>query len=504
MTSSHPTGQDRITIAILALGGQGGGVLADWILDLASANGYIAQGTSVPGVAQRTGSTVYYIEMVRAAAAGANHPVPVLALMPVPGDVDVVLASELMETGRAILRGFVSSDRTTLVGSTHRIYAISEKTALGDGTAAGDRILDAAERRSARFIGFDMDRVATEAGSVISSVMFGALAGSNALPFPSDAFEEAIRRGGKAIPANLNGFRVGRAHAERRSDEIASASLPPAPTTPAGRALAARIEQELPPAACPLALEGLRRLMDYQDASYAALYLDRLRQFAILDNGREDWRLTRSAARHLALWMSYEDIVRVADLKVRSTRTARVVDEMNLGDEQLMAVTEYMHPRLQEVADALPRRLGAWLLRTRWRPQFELLFRKGRHIETTSVHWFVALRVLAAMRAIRRSTLRFAEEQQRIEAWLGLAARAATVNLSAAAEILETQTLIKGYSDTFERGLTNFNAVMAALDPLLHEPDAHVRISRLREAALADEKGDALRRSIACGGAVAA
>ncbi|HWW57185.1 MAG TPA: 2-oxoacid:acceptor oxidoreductase family protein, partial [Sphingopyxis sp.] len=165
--------RERITIAVLGLGGQGGGVLADWIVQLGTKNGYVAQGTSVPGVAQRTGATVYYIEMFPAGSAAQ----PVLALMPVPGDVDIVVASELMEAGRAILRGFVSHD-TLLIGSTHRVYAIDEKSAMGDGRASGERIIAAAHERAGRFIGFDMDAAADRAGSVISSIMFGALAGS--------------------------------------------------------------------------------------------------------------------------------------------------------------------------------------------------------------------------------------------------------------------------------------------------------------------------------------
>jgi len=168
--------RQRITIAVLALGGQGGGVLADWILAAANAQGWHTQGTSVPGVAQRTGSTVYYIELFPGGTAAA----PVLAMMPVPGDVDVVIASELMEAGRAILRGFVTAERTTLVASTHRIYAISEKSAMGDGLAASGRIVEAAGQRARRFIGFDMDAAAAAAGSVISSVMLGALAASEA------------------------------------------------------------------------------------------------------------------------------------------------------------------------------------------------------------------------------------------------------------------------------------------------------------------------------------
>src|SRR5918912_810743 len=119
-----------IKIAILAMGGEGGGVLADWIVDLGEHNGYIAQTTSVPGVAQRTGATIYYVEMFPKAEAERDGGTPVLALMPLPGDVDVVLASELMEAGRAVQRGLVTPDRTTLIASSHRVFAISEKTAL--------------------------------------------------------------------------------------------------------------------------------------------------------------------------------------------------------------------------------------------------------------------------------------------------------------------------------------------------------------------------------------
>jgi len=123
-----------IGIAILAMGGEGGGVLADWIVDLAEHQGYPAQSTSVPGVAQRTGTTVYYVEFFPQAPSGAARVVaPVLSLMPVPGDVDIVIASELMEMGRAVQRGLVTPDKTTLIASTNRVYSMTEKSAMGDG-----------------------------------------------------------------------------------------------------------------------------------------------------------------------------------------------------------------------------------------------------------------------------------------------------------------------------------------------------------------------------------
>lgn len=321
MTSSPSRG--RITIAILALGGQGGGVLADWIRLLGQQNGYAAQATSVPGVAQRTGSTVYYIELFPEDAADDRE--PVLALMPAPGDVDIVIASELMEAGRAILRGF-ATDRTVLIGSTHRIYAISEKSALGDGRAASERILEAARTRCARFIGFDMDEVATRSGSVISAVMFGALAGSDALPFARQSFEQAISAGGKGVEASLRAFAAGM---EAAKDGAIAGKAPdppaaPRPTTAAGAELAARVAAELPAPARDTAIEGVRRLMDYQDRAYAELYLARIARIAELDSEQREWELTTAVAKHLALWMSYEDTIRVADLKVRDGRFARI------------------------------------------------------------------------------------------------------------------------------------------------------------------------------------
>src|SRR5437867_10253104 len=141
-----------ISIAVLALGGEGGGVLADWIVDLAEHCGCLAQATSVPGVAQRTGATVYYVELFpknAAQAAGAAGRAPVLALMPLPGDVDVVLASEPMEAARAVERGFVTPERTLLIASTHRVYAMTEKIALADGRADA-AALSAACRDAAR------------------------------------------------------------------------------------------------------------------------------------------------------------------------------------------------------------------------------------------------------------------------------------------------------------------------------------------------------------------
>lgn len=480
----------RITIAIHALGGQGGGVLADWLLDVGTRYGWYTQGTSVPGVAQRTGATVYYIELFP----GDTGSAPVLALMPVPGDVDVVIASELMEAGRAILRGFVSKDRTTLIGSLHRVYAISEKIAMGNGAASSERIIEAARERARRFVAFDMEAAASRSGSMISSVMLGALAGSSALPFQREAFEDVIRASGIAVEANLRGFAEGFAAAQRGLTlPVHTTHGQPVAVTAAGRSLAARIERELPVGARVLALHGAKRLMDYQDAAYVGLYLDRLGTIAALDDGFQNHALTAELARYLALWMTYEDTIRVADLKVRSSRMERVRGEVKAAPDQIVGVTEFMHPRLREVCESLPARLGHFILNHRGLCGILApFFQKGRHVQTTSVRWFLALNTLAGMRRWRRGTLRFRDEQARIEAWLALVAQAAREDQAAARELVDCQRLVKGYGDTFDRGLRNFQSVTAVWQTLRGQSSAAEAIRGLREAALADEKGDAL------------
>ncbi|HKX44049.1 MAG TPA: indolepyruvate oxidoreductase subunit beta family protein [Burkholderiaceae bacterium] len=494
-----------IKIAILAMGGEGGGVLADWIVDLGEHNGHIGQTTSVPGVAQRTGATIYYVELYPAAQAERDGGTPVLALMPLPGDVDVVLASELMEAGRAVQRGLVTPDRTTLIASTHRVYSIAEKTAMADGRADSRNLLAHAEAAARRFVRFDMARSAEEAGSVISAVLFGALAGTGVLPFSRAQFEATIARGGVGVTASLQAFAAAFERASRADDAPADVESPktmreapaiPEPRDPAVRALLQRVRTDFPSAALPTLIEGVRRLVDYQDPAYAELYLDRLARVRQLpDDGAP--RLVDETARHLALWMSYEDTLRVAELKTRASRFDRVASEVKVQTGQVLAINEFMHPRLQEVCETLPAGLGRWLEGSGWpRRLVERLTRRGRVVTTSSLRGFLMLYALAGLKRWRRGTLRHAVENRRIEDWLDRIAAAAALNPQLAVEIAQCQRLVKGYSDTHERGWRNFETVMGAVQQA-GATIAPAAVRELRDAALADEHGKKLEAALA-------
>ncbi|HSC63429.1 MAG TPA: indolepyruvate oxidoreductase subunit beta family protein [Caldimonas sp.] len=512
-----------IKIAILAIGGEGGGVLADWIVELAEQNGYLAQATSVPGVAQRTGATIYYVELFPRAEADAAGLAPVLALMPMPGDVDIVLASELMEAARAVQRGLVTPDRTTLIASTHRVWSIGEKTALGDGRVDAGALATIAKAAAARWLAFDMAKVADESGSVISAVLFGALAGSGVLPFARTAFEETIARGGVGVAASRRAFDAGFASAlgreqapasaraasvsdgsELAAPSAATASASPAvplpataspPRDPDVAALVERVRSGFPVEAHDFAVEGVRRTIDWQDVEHARLYLQRLEGLRAAAPAAPP-RLIAETARHLALWMTYEDTIRVAALKTRATRFDRVHGEVRVGAGQVLAIDEYLHPRLQEICETLPAGVARWLERPGWaRSLVERWTDKGKVVTTSSLSGFLLLYAVAGLRRFRRASLRFGVEAERIDAWLAEITRVAAVDPALAVEVVQCQRLVKGYGDTHERGWRNFGVLMdvvrragAALEPSI--------LAELREAALADEHGNRLAAAL--------
>lgn len=498
----HKTPDARVgqilKLAIMAVGGQGGGVLTNWLETLARAQGYTCQATSVAGVAQRTGATIYYVEMTP-----ASDREPVFALAPAGGDVDVLIAAEMMEVGRALMRGFVTPDRTVLIGSTHRALAVSEKTAPGDGIANADEVRAAAEIASQQLILADMERLAVAQGSVISSSLFGALAGSGALPFPREAFEDAIRAGGKGIEASLRAFAAGFDAAQHGEPELTpDAAQKPmeligsAKEMQRWRALVDRT-QKLPDPVQAIAQAGLMKVVDFQDCNYGEAYLDRLSDIVARDDAGRNWKLSAAAAKYIANAMAYDDIIRVADLKTRRSRFARIQKEMNAADDNLIELTEYFHPRGEEIASMMPAKMGArWEADPKRMKRLDRLFNKGRRLRTHTLRSFLTLHFFGGLKGYRLKTRRHVVEIEHLETWLRDSLAVLDQDYALAVELLQNRRLIKGYSDTHARGLSKFGRVMGAAKLLIGRDDAADWMKRLREAALQDPEGAALDGAI--------
>lgn len=485
MAASEP-----LRLLIAAMGGEGGGVLAGWITEAAVASGLWVQRTSVPGVAQRTGATTYYLEFLLR----ESDDRPVMGLQPAPGRVDVLLATELLEAARMVQAGFVTPDRTHLVASTHRVYTVDEKSAMADGRLPQVELAELCQLFASSAQLADLSAIAAAEGCHLNAVLLGALAGSKTLPIPEEAFRQAVDAGGRAVDANLRGFEAG-----LRLGTAAESQAPaPAPLPANGHPLAAQIRAHLPEPAWGIADEGVKRLMDFQDEAYARLYLERLRRVAGRPGAGAE--LIRELARHLAVRMSFEDTVRVAQLKLRQARLARVEAEARARSGDIVDVTEFLKPGPEEMLGLLPPRLARRLLAAVERRGWGGVALPMR-VRTTRLSGFLRLKALAALRRWRPKSLRYAEEQEWIEEWLGLVERSLKIDPRATLEVVETAKLVRGYGDTYKRGRRNWRIVAdRVIAPSLaghRDPSLFAdAVTQARHAALADPDGDALERTI--------
>jgi indolepyruvate ferredoxin oxidoreductase, beta subunit len=490
-----------ITILIAALGGEGGGVLTNWIVTAATNVGFPVQSTSIPGVAQRTGATTYYIEILPKPWSELGGRRPVLALTPGVGDIDIAVASELMEAGRTVAGGFVTRERTHMIASTSRFYAVTEKMAMADGRYDQDRLVKAIENNTQQRLLFDMEKTAKDAGAMINAVMLGAIAGSGRLPISPDVFEAAIRADGKAVENNLKGFRAGLSAAKRGSatsrDERKSKRM-----RKADAALAA-IEAEIA-ATMPISfvIEGTRRLAAYQDIAYARLYLARLKTIRDLDTRiGADGRLLRESARHLAVRMSFEDVIRVAQAKIDPERFARIERDMGVRPGEPFNIVDFLKPGIEEFAQLLPPALARRVLSLSERHPRLGRLHWGMEINSASVTGFLRFWILAKLKVWRRKSFRYQQEQAAIENWLALVAATAEHSAELGMEVVECARLIKGYGDTLKRGAANFHAIETrVIRPILMGQIPSRRgidaIASARTAALVDPEGEGLAKCL--------
>jgi len=456
-----------LSLLIPAVGGQGGGVLSEWVVDAALLDGFPVHGTSIPGVAQRTGSTTYYVELYT--ERGAEE--PAFSLYPVPGALDVLVAPEFLEVGRMIELGFVSPSRTVVIASTHRLLSIHEKIATGRAIYPQEGLRRAAETAARRLVAFDALALAREHGTEANAVLLGALAGTGVLPVAESAFRQAIERKGVAVTSNLAGFELGLRLV--REGDAAGRAAGEAPSLETALALGASPEalpadlrsqiEGMPRDVREIVVRGVHRLIDYQDVGYAREYLDRLRPF-VPGAGATAAQIEMASAvgRYLALWMSYEDAVRVADLKTRASRFARIREDARAGRAEIV-VTDYLKPDLDEIWGVLPDRLVRPLARwaeRRWphgRPTL------GQHVRTTTVSGFLRVWLLARLKPLRRISYRAREEHARIARWLEAVRTCAALDTALAVEMARAAQIVKGYGDVRRRMLALHEQLVQAV-----------------------------------------
>jgi len=450
---------EPICVQIAALGGQGGGVLAD-AADIA---GYPAQVTSIPGVAQRTGATTYYLEVFPDKDPDGN---PVFCLFPDEDGLDLMAALEPMEAARALNLGLIS-ERTTVITADKRIYSTAEKSVAGDGAVPSGALIEPLERAAKDVVALDIEAVVGRPGGQGNAALLGAIQASGVLPFSDDDCRQAIRAKGVAVPTNLADFEAGLAAANGGKTDAAVASdgftYDEAPED-----LEADLQQ-FPKSLRPIIGHGFARLADYQDSDYARLYGKRLAALPGLDPDGTDGALVEAlgeTARRLAAWMSFEDVIRVAQLKTRPGRLTRIRGNLGLGEDDHFRLIDFLKPGRDEVASLLPTGLGHLLMRL---PASRSPGGLKLRLATSRPFAYGMLLMLARLKPWRPKTYRFAREQAVIDNWLGAVGQALETDLDLARRTAELAVLARGYGGVRERGLMRLEKSLDGWDRRLKE-----------------------------------
>jgi hypothetical protein len=252
------------------------------------------------------------------------------------------------------------------------------------------------------------------------------------------------------------------------------------------------LPQGLPEAVVPIVNEAIHRLMDYQGASYAQLYVDRLQRFVGL-RGVDD-AMFCEIARLMVLRMSYQDPIRIAQLKLAEF-------EAGAGDPGMQSPDDLRKFRLDELIEALPAVVAEPVLGAlQW---MHWTHRSLSISFSTKSRWGIRrLKIEASLRRWRRFSVRYAEERAWVERWLHMIGRSLVKQPGAASEIVQTADMIQGYGDAYRQGLADWHAIIdglvkPALDGVLPLADLAAAIAEARGAALPDPRQAALKRAIA-------
>jgi hypothetical protein len=252
------------------------------------------------------------------------------------------------------------------------------------------------------------------------------------------------------------------------------------------------LPEGLPASIAPVASDAIHLLIEYQGVSYAQLYVDRLRRF--VDRNGVDEAMLGDIARLMAARMSYQDPIRIAQLKLAELDTTD-------GRAPVKSADDVRKFRFDELIEALPAVVAD--------PVLDVLERIGWLRKTVSIRfstksrWGVRrLKIEAALRRWRRFSVRYAKERVWVERWLHMIDRSLTRQPGAAPEIVQTATMIQGYGDSYRQGVADWHAIIDGLakptfDGALALPDLAGAVAEARAAALPDPRQVALKRKIA-------
>ena len=495
--------------------------MTDWLVNTARIANTPIQATSIPGVAQRTGATTYYLELMTSTTNVAKH--PVFGLSPLPGQIDLLISSELLETGRQISNGMSSPTQTCVISSSNRTLTTQERMGLADSRIPEQELIELIQQFSRNHHLLDMAQLAKESGTIISSVMLGCIAACGLLPFKKEHYEKAIQGASGELSASqkasLEGFRRGwDAIEQHQNNSKFVESLLHSIETVADQQtsvidselISDEILKKFPAQVHEILKLGYARLVEYQNLEYANLYIEKVLTVCKAEEkanqiqtdssstaAPDPWAITNEAARWTALWMAFDDIVRVAQLKIKQKRFDQIRKDTKAQSGDILKVYDHFKPGIPEIAGLLPLPIADKLLRweqSRIRSGHQPLELKLK-VDTSSITGTLALRFLSQLKWLRRFGRRYKLELLGIDSWLECILQSTQSDKALGLEVAACGRLIKGYGSTNERAHENLSYILKSLSDITVEQSNQQKSEIVRQArlnALKDESGKPL------------
>ena len=445
-------------ILIGTVGGQGGGVLSDWLVHGLLNAGWRATSIGLLGLSQRAGTVTYYCEAIP-----GHGKTPITSVFATPGDVDLLIGQELLELGRLVFGGFASPTCSIIGNSTRYLTTMEKMPAEGGIYDSGIIARAVAELAPGRHHVVDAQRLVMEAGLpalTSNAMLLGAAIASPAFDLPREPFHEAIRESEVNVKASIAAFDLG-------YDRVKDGSLPrmmvEGHATQDGAELARQRRGRLPENQRKayddllaqaakrygdkmhlVLAEALYRLIDYQDVAYAEDHLARVARMA-QQKGADSPDLLAAYAQHLANWMTYEDAARVAQLKTRPERFARIRRDFGIKDQGYV-VTDYLVPDMEQMLGGMPRGVANFVekIGRAFNPEFDKL-KFPMRIKTSGFWGHSLMRGMSWLKGMRRGSRRYAQEQELLARWASAIVAQAAKHPQLGLLAADAGRIVKGY-----------------------------------------------------------
>jgi len=398
-------------ILITSVGGMGVGVFVEWLSSAVISTGLIPAVLNLPGVSQRTGRTLSYMEI-------QDKDDTPFSPFPEKGKLDLIISQDFLELLRILKEGY-GGNGCNILGTTYRYYTTYEKLSLNKDAYTYENYRDIIEANSRDHMVVDIHKSAIP--DFNNAHLLGLLSASGYLPMlERENYEAAIKSVGLDVERNLNNFALGCElpgknkpvmfqekirETDIRDDEIRETILK------LGSVYGNDVTDVLH--------EAVSQLMKYQDTDYVKLYINRVQDLHLYvretaGNVKGGGELIREFARVLAVSMMYEDVIRVAESKVSKERFDRIKKLYRIQDNDVFRIKDFFSPDLDELYGILPHSVGRIIDKIFSGHKLSL----RTTIYTSHIFGFLLLKLLSKLKFLRRRSFRYCKENDQIEKYI--------------------------------------------------------------------------------------